>query len=164
MIFVINPFSTGKIEKSIFEIPIIPQTLNIKNLRTTSARFINLHTIKKRIEYSSKKVLQGQSLVLSLLPFLRYCCPNVGRYYHPPSGVHGVKGLTTVISYFFFLGSLNSLKQMQYFSAVSRSLFNSFVSSVISYCENGSFNCLQNDFIFNMFQKLLYTVITTVYL
>ena len=37
---------------SIFEMPIIPQTLNINNLRTTSAKSINLHTIGKLIEYS----------------------------------------------------------------------------------------------------------------
>ena len=36
--------------------PIIPQNLNINNLRTTSAKSINLHLIKKLIEYSLKSV------------------------------------------------------------------------------------------------------------
>ena len=44
-----------KIKNSIFEMPIILQTLNISNLRTTSAKSINLHTIRKLIEYSLKK-------------------------------------------------------------------------------------------------------------
>ena len=44
-----------KIKNSIFEMPVILQTLNINNLRTTSAKSINLHTIRKLIEYSLKK-------------------------------------------------------------------------------------------------------------
>ena len=32
----------------------IPQTLNISNSRTTSAKSINVHTTRKLIEYSSK--------------------------------------------------------------------------------------------------------------
>ena len=44
-----------KIKNSIFEMPIILQTLNINNLRTTSAKSINLHTIRKLIEFSLKK-------------------------------------------------------------------------------------------------------------
>ena len=35
---------------------IIPQTLNINNLRTTIAKSINLHTIRKLTEYSLKKL------------------------------------------------------------------------------------------------------------
>ena len=34
--------------------PIITQALNIKNLRTTSAKSINLHTIKKLVELFRK--------------------------------------------------------------------------------------------------------------
>ena len=37
--------------------PIIPKTLNINNLRTTIAKYINLHTIRKLIEYSLKKAM-----------------------------------------------------------------------------------------------------------
>ena len=36
--------------------PIIRQTLNINNFKTTSAKSINLHTIRKLIEYSLKNV------------------------------------------------------------------------------------------------------------
>ena len=38
-----------KLKNSIFEIPIIPQTLNINNQRTTSAKSINLVIIRKLI-------------------------------------------------------------------------------------------------------------------
>ena len=33
-----------------------------------------------------------------LLPFSRYCCSKVGRYYQPPSGAQGAKGLISVFS------------------------------------------------------------------
>ena len=46
-----------KLKNSIFEISIIAQTLNINNVRTTSANSINLHTMRKLIEYSLKTVL-----------------------------------------------------------------------------------------------------------
>ena len=36
--------------------PIIPQTLNINSSRITKAKSINLHTIRKLIEYSLKNV------------------------------------------------------------------------------------------------------------
>ena len=85
-----------KIKNSIFEMPIILQTLNINNLRTTSAKSINLHTIRKLIEYSLKNVLQKQCLLLSVL---RYCCPKLGRYYHPPSGVLGAKIVKSAVIY-----------------------------------------------------------------
>ena len=55
--FLVNPFSTGKMEISIFEMPINPPTLNINNFRTTSAKSINLHTIRKLVEYSLKNVV-----------------------------------------------------------------------------------------------------------
>ena len=43
-------------KNSIFEMPTIVETLNINNLRTTSAKSINMHTIRKLIEYSFKNV------------------------------------------------------------------------------------------------------------
>ena len=46
-----------KFKNLIFEIPIIPQTLNISNQRTTSARSIILDIIRKLIEYSLKNFL-----------------------------------------------------------------------------------------------------------
>ena len=76
-----------KMKTSIFEMPIIPQTLNINNSRITRAKYIDLHTIRKLIEYSLKN---DQCL---LLLFLRYWYPKVGRYYHPLSGVQGANGL-----------------------------------------------------------------------
>ena len=36
--------------------PITPQTLNITNLRSTSGKSTNLHTIRKLIKYSLKNV------------------------------------------------------------------------------------------------------------
>ena len=45
-----------KLKNSIFEMPIIPQILNTNNLRNTSAKSINLHTIRKLIECSFKNV------------------------------------------------------------------------------------------------------------
>ena len=39
----------------IFEMQIFPQTLNINNLKTTSAKSISMHTIGKLIKYSLKK-------------------------------------------------------------------------------------------------------------
>ena len=69
-----------KLEHSIFEIPTITQTLNINNLRTTTAKSINLYTIRKLVEYILKNAGQTQCL---LLLFSRYCCLKVGRYCEP---------------------------------------------------------------------------------
>ena len=79
-----------KLKNSILGMPIITQTLNINNLRTTSATSINLHIIRKLVEYSLKNVWHRQCL---FLPFSKYCCPKVGRYYDPLSGAQGSKGL-----------------------------------------------------------------------
>ena len=54
-----------KLKNSIFEMPIIAQTLNINNLRTASAKSINLHTIRKLTEYSLKIVLTVFEILLS---------------------------------------------------------------------------------------------------
>ena len=43
-----------KLKKLFYEMLIIPQTLNINNFRTISAKFINLHTIRKLIKNSLK--------------------------------------------------------------------------------------------------------------
>ena len=53
-----------KLKNSIFEMPIIAQTLN-NNLRTASAKSINLHTIRKLTEYSLKIVLTVFEILLS---------------------------------------------------------------------------------------------------
>ena len=44
----------GKMKNSIFEMSIVPQTLNIKNYRTASAKTISLVIIRKLLEYSFK--------------------------------------------------------------------------------------------------------------
>ena len=44
-----------KLKNPIFEMPIIPPTLNINNLRNTDAKSIKLHTIRKLAECSLKK-------------------------------------------------------------------------------------------------------------
>ena len=52
--------------------PIIPQTLNINNLKTTSARSINLHTIRKLIKYSLKNALVIAMFTLILFEILLF--------------------------------------------------------------------------------------------
>ena len=59
-------------------------------MRTTSAKPINLHTIRKLIEYSLKNFLLMQQLLFGIL---RYCRSNLGRYYYQPSGGLRAKGL-----------------------------------------------------------------------
>ena len=54
----------------IFEMPIITQTLNINNLRITSAKSINLHTIRKLVEYSFKNVAAKASFTLTVFEIL----------------------------------------------------------------------------------------------
>ena len=46
-------------KNSIFEIPIIPQTLNIKDWRTKSVKSFNLDIIRKLVEYSLKNSCEG---------------------------------------------------------------------------------------------------------
>ena len=52
--------------------PIIPQTLNINNLRTTSAKSINLQKIRKLIENSLKNVRVKTVFTLTLLEILLF--------------------------------------------------------------------------------------------
>ena len=40
------------LKNSIFEMPIISQTLNINNLRSADAKSVNLHTMRKNTDYS----------------------------------------------------------------------------------------------------------------
>ena len=51
-----------KLKNSIFEMPIIPQTLNTNNLRNTSAKTINLNTIRKLTECSLKNVFSKSNV------------------------------------------------------------------------------------------------------
>ena len=48
---------TEKFKNPIFEMPIIIQNLNINNPRTTGAKSINLHTIRKLVEHSLKNFM-----------------------------------------------------------------------------------------------------------
>ena len=58
------------LKNSIFEMPIIPQTSNINNLRGRSAKSINLHTIRKVIKYSLKKVSLKAMFTLNFFEIL----------------------------------------------------------------------------------------------
>ena len=79
-----------KLKKSIYKMPIITQTLKTNNLRYTSANSINLHTIRKLVEYSLKNLPRRQCLFLT---FWRHCCPKVGRYWDLSTRRKGAKGL-----------------------------------------------------------------------
>ena len=68
----INPFSTGKLKNSIFEIPIIPTSLNINNWTTTSAKSINLHIIRKLIEYFLKNICVKTMFTLPVFEILLF--------------------------------------------------------------------------------------------
>ena len=74
--------------------PIITQTLNMNNLRTTSAKSNNLHTIRKLIEYSLKTVLVKAMFTLTVFEILL----SEGQYYHLPSGPQGAEGLKIFFS------------------------------------------------------------------
>ena len=50
--------------------PIITQTSNINNLRTTSGKSINLHTITKLVEYSFKNVPAKAMFTLTIFKIL----------------------------------------------------------------------------------------------
>ena len=91
-LILLDPFSTGKIEKLDFWDSSNSITLNINNYRTTSEKSINLDVIRKLIEYSLKMFFLWRQFLL--LPFSRYCCSKVGWYYHPPSELQGAKELT----------------------------------------------------------------------
>ena len=79
-----------ELKKSIFEMPIIIQNLNFNNLRTTSAKSIDLHTIRRLVECSLKNDWQKQCWFLC---FIRYCYMNVGWYCDLPSSTQGTKAL-----------------------------------------------------------------------
>ena len=59
-----------KLKNSIFEMPIITKSLNINNLRTTSAKSINLPTIRKLVEYSFKNVNAKATFTLTVFETL----------------------------------------------------------------------------------------------
>ena len=54
-----------KFKNSIFEMPIITQTLNLNDMRTKSANSINLHTIRKVVEYPLKNFVDKDNVYSS---------------------------------------------------------------------------------------------------
>ena len=64
-------------KKSVFEMPMIPQTLNINNLRTTNAntKYVNLYAIRKLMKYSLKHFFAKAVFSLTVFEILLF----VGR-------------------------------------------------------------------------------------
>ena len=58
---------SGKLKNLIFEILIIPLTLNINNLRTTSEKSIKLHIIRKLMEYFLNNIAVNTIFTLTAL-------------------------------------------------------------------------------------------------
>ena len=61
-----------KLKISFFEMPIIPQTLNNNNLRTTNAKSINLYAIINHIKYSLKKRFLKAMFTLTVFEILLF--------------------------------------------------------------------------------------------
>ena len=59
-----------KLKNSIFEMLIITQDLNINNLRTRSGKSINLHIIKKLVDYLLKDVAAKVMFIITVLQIL----------------------------------------------------------------------------------------------
>ena len=83
-----------KFQKSIFEIPINSQTLNINNFDVKS---INLDINRKVIKYYSKKFLEKSIFTLTVFEILIFNSrsilpPPPPPPPHPPRGVQGAKG------------------------------------------------------------------------
>ena len=70
-----------KLKIWIFEMLIITQTLNINNLRTASAKSINLHNIRKLVEYSLKNVVAKAMFNLTAFEIPL----SEGRFVSPPA-------------------------------------------------------------------------------
>ena len=80
--------------------PIITQTLNISNLRSTNAKSINLHTIKNLVEYSLKNVVAKAMFTLTVFEILL----SEGRSVLSPAqwgtGSERVKGKESFVNIF----------------------------------------------------------------
>ena len=84
-----------KFKKSISEIPINSKTLNINNLRTKSAKSINLDINRKVIKYYSKKFLEKSIFTLTVFEILMFNSRSIlppSPPPPPPRGVQGAKG------------------------------------------------------------------------
>ena len=80
--------------------PVITQTLNINNLRATSAKSINLHTIRKLVKYSLKNVPANVMFTLTAFEILL----SEGRSVLPPvqrgTGSERVNVMNNLFLYF----------------------------------------------------------------
>ena len=52
--------------------PIVPQTLNIKNFQIATAKPINLHTVKKLINYLLKKFYLKAMFIVTIFKILLF--------------------------------------------------------------------------------------------
>ena len=80
-----------KLKTAIFQIPIIPQTLNINNERTTTAKSINLDIIRKLIKYSLKKLPVKAIFTLTVFEILLFEGRSVLRPAQRVTGSERVK-------------------------------------------------------------------------
>ena len=71
-------------QKSIFEITIVPQTLNINNLRAPSEKSVNVDIIRKLIEYSLENINVKTTFSFTVLKILLFR----GRFVLAPA-LHG---------------------------------------------------------------------------
>ena len=78
-------------KNTIFEISMIPQTLNIKNYRTKSAKSINLHIIRKLIKYFLKKGLVKATVSLTQIISRRQKMPTRKFYTRFHVGKNGIR-------------------------------------------------------------------------
>ena len=90
-----------KLKNLIFEIPIIPQNLNINNYRITMAKSINLDIVRKLIKYSCEGNVRVKEMfiLINICLFSRYYCSNEGRYYYRPNRVQRSKAIKKDCSY-----------------------------------------------------------------
>ena len=88
----VNLFSTRMTR--IFEMSITPQTLN-NNLGITSVKPINLHTVKKRLQYSLQKFLVNAMFTLTALEILLFEGRSVLSTAQRGTGSQRNKSITT---------------------------------------------------------------------
>ena len=86
--------------------PIITQTLNINNLRTTSAKSINLHTIRKLVEYSLNNVAAKAMFTLTAFGILLSEVRSVLSPAQRGTGSERVNVMNNLFLYFQTLGAI----------------------------------------------------------
>ena len=98
-----NRFRTGKIELSISDIPINTQPLNINNLITASAKYINPDTIRKRAEYCWRDVGGKAMFFLVVLKILLSECWDCLK----SNSLMGLGGFEWFLKFFDFVYSFS---------------------------------------------------------